>query len=243
MTLTGHPEPQTSYMVRNNEPVDNTLVFLHLQKCAGTTLHRIIEEQFIRLYGKETLSSIPLHWWPFDKQLKNILTFKGHFNFGQEERMLLPETELPRTYITLLRNPVDRVLSGYHFHFIRYRTYTQYDGQMISFTDFLKGNYLINSNLMTYQLGGHQENIHRALENLHKFDVVGIAEDFDGFLKQLNKKLGWSEDYTYERCNVQADKLCRKDLSDEDYNLCVKVNQNDFTLYEEAVKIWRTNEV
>ena len=235
MTLTGHPEPQTSYMVHNNEPVDNTLVFLHLQKCAGTTLHRIIEEQFIKVYGKENLSSVPLHWWPFERQLKNILVFKGHFNYGQESRMLIPEIELPRTYITLLRNPVDRVLSGYHFHFIRYRTYTQYDGQEISFTEFLKGNYLINSNLMTYQLGGHQDNIHRALENLHKMDIVGIAE-FDAFLDKLNYKMNWSG-IEYERCNVQADKLCRKDLSDEDYALCLEVNQNDLALYEEAKKL------
>jgi len=236
MTLTGHPEPQTSYMVHNNEPVDNTLVFLHLQKCAGTTLHRIIEEQFIKTYGKESLSSIPLHWWPFDKQLKNILVLKGHFNFGQEERMLLLEMELPRTYVTILRNPVDRVLSGYHFHFIRFKTYTKYEGEMISFTDFLKGNYLINSNLMTYQFGGHQDNIHRALENIHKIDIVGIAEEFDAFLDKLNYKMNWSG-IEYERCNVQADKLSRKDLSDEDYALCLEVNQNDLALYEEAKKL------
>ena len=235
MTLTGHPEPQTSYIL-HDQPVDNTLVFLHLQKCAGTTLHQIIERQYTGMYGEETLSKIPLHWWPFERQLKNILVFKGHFNYGQESRMLIPEIELPRTYITLLRNPVDRVLSGYHFHFIRYRTYTQYDGQEVSFTEFLKGNYLINSNLMTYQLGSHQDNIHRALENLHKMDIVGIAEEFDAFLDKLNYKMNWSG-IEYERCNIQADKMCREDLSDEDYALCLEVNQNDLALYEEAKKL------
>jgi len=241
MTLTGHPEPQTSYILHNDQPAENTLVFLHLQKCAGTTLHKIIEQQYARMYGEEAITSVPLHWWPFERNLKNILVFKGHFNYGQESRMLLPEIDLPRTYITLLRNPVDRVLSGYHFHFIRFKTYTKYAGEKVSILDFLKGNYLINSNLVTYQLGGHQKNIHRALENLHKFDVVGTSEQFPGFLKQLNKQLGWPEDYTYERCNVQEDKVCREDLTEEEYSTCLEVNQNDLKLYEEAKKIYEAN--
>jgi len=119
----GHPEPQTSYVLHNNEPATNTLVFLHLQKCAGTTLHVIIGEQYRKMYGDEALDFLQLHWWPFERQLKNVLVYKGHFVFGQEERMLLPATELPRTYITILRNPVDRVLSAYHYHFIRHTTW------------------------------------------------------------------------------------------------------------------------
>jgi hypothetical protein len=237
-----HPEPQTSYIL-HEEPVDNTLVFLHLQKCSGTTLHVIIANQYREMYGEDALEFVPLHWWPYDRQLKNILVYKGHFNFGQEERMLLPVTELPRTYVTILRNPVDRVLSAYHYHFIRHKTFNQWSGgKEIPILEFLQGNFLINSNMVTYMLGGHQKNIHRAIENLHKFDVVGLTEELDSFMKQLDKKLGWPTGYKIEHCNVQADKICREDLTDEEYALCVEINQNDQTLYDEAVKIWGANE-
>ena len=235
----GHPEPQTTYILHNEEPATNTLVFLHLQKCAGTTLHVIIKDQYRKMYGEEALEFLPLHWWPYERQLKHILVYKGHFNFGQEERLLLPASVLPRTYVTILRNPVDRVLSGYHYHFIRHKTYNKWaDGKEISILDFLKGNFLINSNMVTYMLGGHQKNIHRAIENLHKFDVVGLAEEYEGFTKQLDKVLGWPPGYRIEHCNVQADKLCREDLTEEEFTLLLEINQNDFTLYEEAVKIY-----
>jgi hypothetical protein len=232
-----YPEPKVSYILHERERADSTLVFLHLQKCAGTTLHEIIKRQYDRMYGTENLYPCQLHWWPHEDTVKNVLVFKGHFSYGQENQLLLPEGAIPRTYVTILRNPIDRVLSGYHFHFIRFKTFTKYEGEMISLTDFLKGNYLINSNLMTYMLGGHQTNIDRAIENLHRFDIVGLAEEFDVFLKRLDKTLGWPTPYEYERCNVQPDRVKAEDLDDEQMDIITKYNAFDFRLYEEAVRM------
>ena len=232
-----YPEPKTSYILHEREPADQTLVFLHLQKCAGTTLHEIIKRQYDRIYGTENLFPCQLHWWPHERAMKGILVFKGHFTYGQENRLLLPRVEIPRIYVTLLRRPIDRVLSGYHFHFIRFKTFTKYKGEMISLTDFLKGNYLINSNLMTYMLGGHQTNIDQAIENLHKFDVVGLAEEFDSFLTRLDKTLSWPVGYTFENCNTQPDRIKAEDLTDEQMDIVTRFNVHDIRLYEEAIKI------
>jgi hypothetical protein len=233
-----YPEPKASYILHEREVAKNTLVFLHLQKCAGTSLHIILKNQYDKMYGAENVTPCQLAWWPHEDQMKNILVFKGHFNYGQENRLLLPRVDIPRTYITILRHPVERVLSGYHFHFIRFKTFTKWSDEEVTLDDFLKGNYLINSNLMTWMLGGHQNNISQAIETLHKFDVVGLAEEFSTFMKMLDKKLGWPTDYELVNENVQPDRIHGEDLTHEQYDTLLKFNQNDLRLYKEAEEIF-----
>ena len=97
--------------VRNKE----ALIFLHLPKCAGTTLNRIIEWEYdpMRVFSIDPIfflwSYKKLNRWP-TKRLGRMQVFKGHMPFGIHRR--LPQ---PSTYITFLRDPVERVISAYFF--------------------------------------------------------------------------------------------------------------------------------
>ena len=228
--------PKINYLLHKTKPADHTLVFLHIPKCAGTTMHRLIENQYGHMYDPDNL----LLSWPgkpgktyhsVEDNADNVLVLKGHFILGQEEKFLTPGS--PRTYTTILRHPVDRVLSDYWHHVKRYKTFGD-----ITLTEFLEGEYLVNSNLMTYMLsGGWQDNLRQAIENLRKFDLVGVVEHFDVYIDRLDDHVGWPAHAPVPRQNEQTKRLRIGDLTTEEYQLLVMRNLHDITLYLEARKL------
>jgi len=91
------------------------LLFLHIHKTAGTTLHRILEQEYnpFRIYTIEGaaiersinhLKRLPI------KRRASLQVVKGHMDFGLHES--LPQ---PSTYITFLRDPLERSISAYSY--------------------------------------------------------------------------------------------------------------------------------
>jgi hypothetical protein len=104
----------------NSSTVDENLagqalLFLHIHKTAGTTLHRIIEREYnpFRIY---TIEGGAIEWSVnhfkrlSEARRAGLQVVKGHMSFGLHE--FLPQ---PSTYITFLRDPVDRWLSFYYY--------------------------------------------------------------------------------------------------------------------------------
>ena len=91
------------------------VIFLHLPKTAGTTVNRLIEWEYPlkEMYSVDPVlfqwSATHLRRLPPDR-LRKIRMFKGHMAFGLHE--VLPQRS---TYITVLRDPVDRVISAFYF--------------------------------------------------------------------------------------------------------------------------------
>ena len=91
------------------------LIFLHVPKSAGTTLNRLIEWEY-PLFEMYSVDPVLSRWsranlWQLpQRRLKNLRVFKGHMPFGLHE--ILPQAA---TYVTVIRDPVERVISAYHF--------------------------------------------------------------------------------------------------------------------------------
>ncbi|HVX30184.1 MAG TPA: hypothetical protein VHA53_06860, partial [Nitrolancea sp.] len=88
------------------------VIFLHAPKTGGTTLVRIIERQsapgsvlnlYDSSYGEELAAYPP-------EEIERIRAIAGHFYFGVHRFIARPSV-----YITVLRDPVARVISHYHF--------------------------------------------------------------------------------------------------------------------------------
>ena len=94
---------------------NEAVIFLHLPKTAGTTVNRLIEWEY-RLSEMYSIDPVLFEWSAAHlrkltrDRLKKIRMFKGHMLFGLHE--VLPQ---PATYITVLRDPVDRVISAFYF--------------------------------------------------------------------------------------------------------------------------------
>lgn len=194
------------------------VIYLHIPKAGGTTLGEFIynqcrsndtnDEGLIKngvffttdgFFRKNDLGS---------PQIKNILQRKdlraviGHFTFGIHYFV-----ERPFRYITMLRNPINRVISLYH--------YLKLEDQM-SLEDFANAcQYREIDNDQTRRIAGVNPDIGKcsekdlaiAKENLRQhFAVVGTTERFDEMLALLKLKFNWTQQVSAYPRNVNNDK-------------------------------------
>jgi hypothetical protein len=171
------------------------IIFVHIPKAAGTTLHRIIEQHYPRQNVYSTNPSLlnPEASIEHFKQLPlerraQIRMLKGHLPFGLHD--YLPG---PTTYFTLLREPVDRVVSFYYY--VRQSTQHYLHEQVLA-RDLTLQQYIAsclttsNDNFQVRLLSGaHHEvpygqctpaMLETAKRHLQEhFSVVGLSEQFD----------------------------------------------------------------
>lgn len=233
------------------------VIFIHIRKTAGTTLRRIIQHQFqpnnvfefYRLLGRPPYG-IHKRINEFNKlsdKQKNAIEFVGgHVGFGLHELFVRP-----CTYITVLRNPVDRVIS-YYYALLRNKN------------DFVKNKTLedfiqseVSQNNMTCHLSGltlksqlgdasidlecgrsSNKTLELAKNNLKDhFKVFCILERFDESLILLNKTLDW-EIPLYKKNNVAKNRPAIKTLSKETLTMIENFNELDIQLYKYATELF-----
>lgn len=231
--------------VRNKE---EALIFLHLPKCAGTTLNRIIEWEYdpLRVFSIDPVlflwSYKKLNRWPA-KRLAKMQVFKGHMPFGIHRR--LPQ---PSTYITFLRDPVERVISAYYFA----RNYLLHPKHrwISKLTLEEYGRVSPNHNVQCKYISGRpfvgdfhagdcdEEMLETAKGNLNRyFSMVGLTERFDEGLAMLKIMFGW-EIAKYAKFNVTRSRQAKTSLSPGTVELIAERNKYDVALYEYASAIF-----
>jgi hypothetical protein len=214
-----------------------TYIFLHIPKTAGMTIRQIIE----RNYRRSDRYLIPLPPAAFergpgnaggvpsevsrpgpsaDTEIRNLARLPddrkrgirivyGHTVFGVHEA--LPG---PHAYITMLREPVSRVLSTY-YHLRRRKDLWLHDVAMLLTLDEYAHGRLVqeNGNMQTRILGGEldrpgggtEETLEQAKRNIEDhFVAAGLTERFDETLLLWGKVLGWRKVHYVSR-NVARD--------------------------------------
>lgn len=225
----------------------NPLVFVHLIKAAGTTLEMILKRQYgdsaAIEFGapQEVVKKLnDYDGWP-EEQKSEIAVFMGHIHFKDRDK--LPH---PSTWITILREPVDRIMSDYYY----IRTHPEHEfhdhvlSQNLSLTEFLRsGIYRSLDNHQTKYLSGlvnsgygiySSKTVALAKENLQKhFLVVGLTERFDESVILMKRALGWKTPY-YVREKVTKNRPGRDSLSAEELSVIREYARMDLGLYEFA---------
>jgi hypothetical protein len=228
---------------------NQTIVFLHIPKTAGSTLNSIMERQYSR---RQFYSLYPTRLYPDGnaKQFHSMSTeqraqlrlLTGHVGYGFH-----CELPNPVTYFTLLRDPIERVISFYYYvrrnagHYLHDYTLAQ----NLSLPQFVaSGSTEVNDNLSVRMISGHwkdiaygqctREMLEMAKQNLREyFAVVGLAERFDESLLLLKQAFGWRNVY-YMRHNVTQDRPRQGELPVDTLNLIRQHNQLDGDLYDFA---------
>jgi hypothetical protein len=223
-------------------PPPPLLIFLHLPKTAGSTLARVIEQQYpagavLALYDSATgeeLRSIP------EDRMRRLRVVMGHFYFGAHRF-----ASRPATYVTVLRDPIERVIS--HYYYVR-RDATHYlhgAAQKLSLADYIRFcNLAEPNNDQTRLLCGEYQGaipttcidamLPLAKKNLREHcAVVGLTEDFDRSLLLIKRRLGWRYPF-YERQNVTSGRPRRADLPVDTLRVLQAYNRLDVELYEYA---------
>lgn len=228
----------------DHTPDPPTVIFLHIPKTAGSTLHQIIRRQYRSQYiyhmgsypdSLEKFKNLPL------RRRADIRVLMGHFEMGIDE--YLPR---PSTYFTLLRDPIARAIS--YFSHVR-RDTDHYCHDLVT-TQHMNLETFINSqadvmmdNGQTRMLAGRLYDVpfgHCDAEVLaaaqrhlqERFAFVGLTERFDEALLLMKYTFKWSNLY-YTRRNISPAQD-KKPFPDATLAAVQQVNQWDMALYSFA---------
>lgn len=230
------------------------LLFLHIPRTAGTTLNRVVR---LKVDSKREILVSAFRpsrsWQQFvaharslpPERLSRIRYFRGHFSFGIHEH--LPK---PARYITMLRDPVDRVLSSYFF-FIK-----RLGSDDVTIEDFVRkgreGDQRLHigwtDNVQVRMLAAHDgepvrvpigscttDMLELAKERIasDRFLLTGLTERFDESILLLKNMLGWRNAY-YVPFNIANAPPLLRDLPDGARDMIQSYNGLDRKLYDFA---------
>lgn len=218
------------------------LIFMHIPKTAGISMTSILRANY---RGK--LHSTRFMWQgnPDFHQLgeherAQIEVLCGHMPFGIHEKMGEGKFE----YFTLLRDPVERVLSAHHDilthedHFLhRELKENQYGFAELA----ANGKWLALDNCQVRMLSGDllapfgtigPEHLQAAQKNIAGyFPLIGVQPRFDELVLQLAERYGWNFPY-YKKLHVSGNRRRTDDLQAGEREAIRSCNQYDQQLYD-----------
>ena len=221
------------------------LIFVHLPKTAGTTLNRLIEWEYSP-WEMFTVDPYFIHWSNAHlrklpvRRLSRYRVFKGHLPFGLHEA--LPQ---PATYVTVLREPVDRTISTYYFmkNYVLHPMYPKLKRTGWTLEQFVRNvprnniqcKYLAN---IDWDDTVTEPIYERARANLERhFSVVGLTERFEETLALMKLHFGWKLDQ-YLSFNRTSDRPARRKLPAATVELIEHYNRWDIELYRAGQELF-----
>ena len=242
-------------MSTSEQPQARTLISIHIHKTAGRTFRQILERHFsqdslFHTYGRdvpttmEELAALP------DAEKQKIRCLYGHLPFGVHEH--LPQES---TYITMLRDPVQRVISHYYDTLRRPNSeiHTRVVASDMSLEEYATSG--ISSEIENGQVRilcgiqemdsiyGHSAVTDAALEaaktNLvNHFAAFGLTEQFAESMLLYREVLGWNRLYSHN-LHVDTAEPDKADVPTKTVEAIVARNRLDIELYEFALSIFQ----
>lgn len=240
------------------------LVFLHIPKCGGTTLHNMLVEW----YGQPNMHPERHNglYYYSARDLASKTLFSGHYDYYSTQ--LVPGT--PRL-ITFLRDPRSRLISLYHFHrshreelierfdLTLARWANQYDIDEYFANEQVRTHPAINNSIARHlsnqpQLGRTAGDTDagdipvevlrdQAIANLATFDFVGLMEDYDASIARLTTILSKHAPEQIERArnfetlienNPNMKRIEKQTPTDKTHSLLDDLVREDETVYSFA---------
>lgn len=228
-------------------PTSPRLFFLHVPKTAGMTMRHIAARQYPPqnfLFtkrgshnGLQTLTGLSA------AQRSRLACVFGHYPFGVHTLF-----EGDFTYATILRNPVEQIVSMYSYLRASPRTQPHQFAMSKTLEEFI--TYPAFSHMNVLFLSGYQKDIaddyqntspvpadafQKAKDNLTQyFSVVGLTEEFDTTLLLMRKYCGWQK-LAYIRYNTAERRKAQKPpLSDALRTAIEQACAQDIALYQYA---------
>lgn len=223
---------------------DEALIFIHLMKTGGTSLfqalHRKYPEEQIFHYVPRQEGQRLADLKSLDPEHKAQLKFiHGHARFGFHQHL-----QQPSRYITMLREPVSRVVSLYYFIHQNPQREMPEDERCPTLEHYLEKPLKAFDNAQTRAIAGivssefkaghcTTELLDIAKKNLASFLMVGITERFDESIVILKRVLDL-ESVFYARTNENPKRPKVREISSENIEKIKHYNQLDLALYAYA---------
>lgn len=227
--------------------MEEVTFFLHIEKTGGISIRNILESNYPADEHLKFYDSIPGKIAAFKRlspgEQEKIKWVCGHFDFGIHRQMGIRQYR----YVTLLRNPMERMISFYYYFIKNPSEFTTYGrDHNIGFETYIRGaKHTQVDNGQTRRIAGasHLEvgtcgnaHLEQAKENLgNHFSVVGILESFHETLLLLREHCQLKNIF-YLEANKTAQRPQKNDLPASITRIIEKYNQLDLELYHYAKK-------
>lgn len=223
---------------------DEQLCFIHIPKTAGTTLTSLLNSKFhqSKICPAEVWSEvvdIPR------EELAQYQLFRGHFFYDIGD--LLPRKPV---YITMLRHPIERVISGYEFMRRNVPTRTEallnhHKAKTMSLMEYvsdLDNPSMANSQTRHLSLSSHKDDPEKwlavAKQHLSEFACFGLVERFQDSMALLSHTFGWNPLAEYSNLMIGSRKLKQDQLEPEVIEIIARRNSLDLDLYNYAQELF-----
>lgn len=215
--------------------VEKPHLFIHVAKTAGSTLSSV--------FKRSERPSKFLHTWAHPKlqDMPNVATKDsvfGHFRFGLHYYF-----NRSCTYMTVLREPIDRVVSHYYYHIQHKKDPGHAFAMNRTFEEWIRDSPAAN-NEQTRVLSGQrsqfnitESTLDMAEYHMRQFAVVGLTEHYHETLFLL-KYIAGLKVTRYRAVNKGVKRPKVADVPEETIELIKKANWADIQLYNLAVEIY-----
>jgi hypothetical protein len=199
------------------------LVFVHIPKAAGTSLREVIARQYPRRVQLATEGPIVLS----ERQRQSVRVLVGHVDYDTYAQLAAPVD-----VITMLRDPVQRIISLYYYILRRPAHPFQELVQGCSLERFAASGWeQVRDHQVRQISGGPAPDLEAAKRNLmHGMRVFGIAERFDESLLLMQRALGWGH-VLHRVLNMTADRPRGADIPRRAIAEIERANPADLELY------------
>lgn len=214
------------------------LAFTHIPKTAGTTLHKVISQQYPRskIAIHHDTDGRPCAELAAQIQAQGVSIIMGHFSVGLHR--FIPTLR----YVTCIRDPISRLLSHYRHALYDPTHYLHREAKSHTFATYVSSGLSGElSDGMTRMLAGIDDFHHAevtpqtlslAISNLETlYDAIIPSERFDEGLLLLAADLKWKTPY-YLRRKVGRRPYSASQLDCDTVNMIEDHNRHDRQLYE-----------
>lgn len=224
---------------------------MHIPKCAGTTLRKMLELR----HGSAALVQLYSRKDQFGKPYKALKEYTQDFVVGHVGVDYLLDRSHGRKIVTFMRDPVERVLSHYfYWRSIQEKSMGPKLAACLSLRDFLCSDvvavrrqisnlqawmFISNIDMMSrHRLAccSFDELFEKAIENTRIFDFIGFTESFGKDLAHLNSTYNWDLSDDIGVLNQSPDKKNASELDEETMDLVRGVTRLDRRLYQYVKK-------
>jgi len=220
------------------------ILFDHLPKCGGSSLNKYLQAHYPR---RKTFLTNGIDAAPSIDKFRNFSLSKRHgydLVTGHRANQLLDYVHPESLKVTVLREPVDRIVSHYYY---AKRTPLHYLHSKIHESEMSLEDYVTSGisrelrNWYTIYFSGltmddaeanPDESVNIAVEViLRKYDIVGFLDNFSSFFNTLREQAGLRYNYQNEKVNVTEGRIAINDIPQSTISKIEKKNHLDIALY------------
>lgn len=232
---------EINYLERASKP--KKILFDHLPKCGGSSLNYYLAKHYPRrktfsLNGADPESSVKKFINKSQRERFSYDLIKGHL-----AHELLDYAPHACIKVTVLRDPVERIVSHYYYakstpkHYL----YSKIHDANMNLEDYVSSNIggELHNWYTTHFTGLSVEEVQsnqvNSLENAHevikKYDIVGFLDKYADFINKLQNKANLRYSYSDKKINVTCKKPLLKEIPKDTLKLIHDANIVDIKLY------------